>query len=204
MASWIDVSTTASPSITTVTDTSAAPEIADVAAATFPLACPPHSTPANIAAHIATHLSREQFADYIADDIRDVLVARDDEDAVIGYALLVHANPTDADVRTAVARSDDGAQALAEGRVTEVSKMYVLPDYHSSHVRASPAHALMGAALDAARTRGNTYAWLGVNSENERAQKYYRKMGFAQIGTKTFNMNGVVEHDHVMGRLIRQ
>ncbi|QRY63974.1 GNAT family N-acetyltransferase [Gordonia sp. PDNC005] len=189
--------------ITTVTDPSEAAEVAAVAAVTFPLACPPHSTPENIAAHIAAQLSETRFAEYIVDEARDVLVARDEEHRVVGYALLIHANPTDADVIAAISDAEGGEAALESESITEVSKMYVLPDHHASRGQARPSHALMEASLDAARERGSHFIWLGVNSENERAQKYYRKMGFAQIGTKTFNMNGVVEHDHVMGRLIR-
>ena len=177
--------------------------MAAVAAVTFPLACPPHSTPENIAAHIAAQLSETRFAEYIVDEARDVLVARDEEHRVVGYALLIHANPTDADVIAAISDAEGGEAALESESITEVSKMYVLPDHHASRGQARPSHALMEASLDAARERGSHFIWLGVNSENERAQKYYRKMGFAQIGTKTFNMNGVVEHDHVMGRLIR-
>lgn len=188
--------------IETVTDPTEAAEVAAVAAVTFPLACPPHSKPENITAHIAAHLSEAKFADYIADDTHEVLVARDDEGGVVGYALLVHANPADPDVIKAIGAAECGRDALESENVTEVSKMYVLPDHHASRGQARPSHALMEASLDAARSRGTHYVWLGVNSENERAQKYYRKMGFAQIGTKTFNMNGVVEHDHVMGRLI--
>jgi hypothetical protein len=37
------------------------PELADVAARTFPLACPPSVTPENIAAFIAENLSQARF-----------------------------------------------------------------------------------------------------------------------------------------------
>jgi hypothetical protein len=36
-------------------------ELADVAARTFPLACPPSATPDNVAAFIAANLSRDRF-----------------------------------------------------------------------------------------------------------------------------------------------
>ena len=54
------------------TDASA---LADLAAATFPLACPPDSDPDDIADFIATQLSRERFVEYLADD-RRVIVDR--------------------------------------------------------------------------------------------------------------------------------
>lgn len=53
-------------------------ELADVAAATFPLACPPSSTPENIAAFIAAQLSAERFGEYLRDPERAVFIAHDD------------------------------------------------------------------------------------------------------------------------------
>ncbi|MFT3715073.1 MAG: GNAT family N-acetyltransferase [Gordonia sp. (in: high G+C Gram-positive bacteria)] len=171
--------------IQTLTDPAQAEAVADVAAITFPLACPPHSRPENIAAHIATELSPDRFAAWIAADDHDVLVARDG-DALIGYTLIVYGLPADPDVAAVVP---------ADG-VAEISKMYVLPDHHGAGV----SHRLMEAALDAARRHGATTAWLGVNDENDRAVAYYRKMGFEIVGDKSFDMNGVIEHDHVMAR----
>ncbi|MEZ5211455.1 N-acetyltransferase [Gordonia sp. (in: high G+C Gram-positive bacteria)] len=181
------------PVIESVTDPALAPEIADVAAATFPLACPPHSTADDVAAHIADHLAAQHFSSWITDAHHEVIVARaGSRGAVIGYALLVHAASTDDDVRAAV----------PGGPITEISKMYVLPEHHGSADPdgTPPAHLLMTAALDAARARGSATAWLGVNQLNARAQRYYRKMGFAVAGTKSFTLNGTVEHDYVMVR----
>ncbi|HET7667325.1 MAG TPA: GNAT family N-acetyltransferase, partial [Mycobacterium sp.] len=42
------------------------PELADVAAHTFPLACPPSVTVENIAAFIDENLSEARFLDYLA------------------------------------------------------------------------------------------------------------------------------------------
>lgn len=187
--------------IETVTDPGLAPAIADVAASTFPLACPPHSTPENIAAHIEQVLSAARFAEYLADPRKQVLVARTGAGGpIVGYALLVHDLPADPDVRAAVDAFPAGAAAVANGTVAEISKMYVLPEHHAVHSRLRPSHALMNAAVDAARDRGATLVWLGVHSGNERAKRYYAKMGFRQIGTKSFNMNGAIEHDFVLAR----
>ncbi|MBM7367771.1 GNAT family N-acetyltransferase [Gordonia hydrophobica] len=189
--------------VETVTDPSLAEAVADVAAITFPLACPPHSTPENIAAHIAQQLSAERFAEYITDPVKQVLVARTRDAAIIGYSLLAHEVPTIDAVHAAVLAAPGGADAIAADTVTEISKMYVLPDHHAAHNQQRPAHVLMAAAIDAAADRGSTYIWLGVHSGNERAKKYYTKMGFTQIGTKSFNMNGAIEHDFVLGRSVQ-
>ncbi|EGD53947.1 GNAT family N-acetyltransferase [Gordonia neofelifaecis] len=187
--------------VETAVDPSLAPTIADVAAATFPLACPPHSTPENIAAHIEQVLSAERFSEYLTDPVKQVLIARlGPSGPIIGYALLVHDIPTDPDVFAAVDAAAAGSEAIANRTVTEISKMYVLPAHHAANNELRPSHALMSAAVDAARSRGATLIWLGVHSGNERAKKYYTKMGFRQIGTKTFDMNGAIEHDFVLAR----
>jgi ribosomal protein S18 acetylase RimI-like enzyme len=42
--------------------------------------------------------------------------------------------------------------------------------------------------------------WLGVNQENQRAQRFYAKHGFVVSGTKTFRLGEGVENDYVMVR----
>src|SRR4051812_36825906 len=75
--------------------------LARLAALTFPLACPPGSTPQDQQAFIAAVLSPERFAEYVADPQRVVLVAESD-DELVGYTMLVAGEPTDADVRSAL------------------------------------------------------------------------------------------------------
>ena len=77
------------------------PELADVAARTFPLACPPSVTPDNIAAFIDENLSEERLRDYLADPDRAMLAARDDG-RIVGYVMLIRGIPDDDDVQKAV------------------------------------------------------------------------------------------------------
>jgi ribosomal protein S18 acetylase RimI-like enzyme len=44
--------------------------------------------------------------------------------------------------------------------------------------------------------------WLGVNQSNYRAQTFYRKHGFAVVGTRTFPVGTVLENDFVMVRSV--
>jgi len=57
-------------------------------------------------------------------------------------------------------------------------------------------HASIGVAA-AAGARG---LWLGVNSQNARAIRFYEKSGFYKVGTKSFRLGDTVEHDFVMER----
>ena len=162
-----------------------APVLADVAAQTFALACPPHVTAHAIATFIADVLSRERFEDYLADADRDVFLAEDGV-APAGYAMLVHGEPADDDVRA----------ALTLRPTAELSKIYVLPDHHGAGASA----ALMAACLAAARDRGAAGVWLGVNQLNERAQRFYAKSGFVRRGTKRFLVGDRYEDDYVYER----
>lgn len=156
-------------------------ELAVVAARTFPLACPPSSTSENIAAFIAANLGTNNFEEYIRD--HRVLVARED-DLIVGYAMLVDGVAEDPEVQRAVTLRP----------AMQLSKMYVLPEFHQAGVAA----ALMTAALTEAAALGVTGVWLGVNQENERAQRFYAKHGFNRSGTKTFQVGEHLENDYVM------
>ncbi|VEG54168.1 N-acetyltransferase GCN5 [Mycolicibacterium aurum] len=160
-------------------------ELADVAARTFPLACPPSVGPDDVAAFITENLSRDRFADYLADPARIVLTAVDDG-RILGYAMMIRGVPDDPDV----------AAAVPDRPAVELSKMYVLPDSHGAGVAA----ALMAAVVQNAATLGAACVWLGVNQRNARAQRFYAKHGFTITGTKTFRLGGHIEADYVLVR----
>ena len=162
-------------------------ELAEVAAATFPLACPPSSPPDDVARFIVANLSRPRFADYLADPARTVLTAREDG-RILGYAILVRGLGDNPDV----------ARAVTTRPAMELSKVYVMADRHGTGVSAT----LMNAAVQCAAATGARCLWLGVNQENARAQRFYRKNGFDVAGTKTFQLGTHTEHDFVMVRLL--
>lgn len=172
------------PAVTTAI-TADLPELADVAAQTFPLACPPSVTQENVAVFIDENLTQAHFAGYLTDPDRLVLIARRDG-RMIGYAMLIRGVPDD----------DDVQRAVPVRPAVEISKMYVLPDHHG----AGGSAALMVEALKRAPALGAKCVWLGVNQHNERAQRFYAKHGFTVNGTKTFRLGTRIENDYVMVR----
>ncbi|TDO17393.1 N-acetyltransferase family protein [Mycolicibacterium sp. BK556] len=160
-------------------------ELAELAAATFPLACPPSVPPDDVAAFIAANLSRARFADYLADPSRTVLAARDGG-RIVGYAILVDGIGQDPDV----------AHAVTVRPAVELSKIYVLAASHGSGASA----ALMATAVERATAAGARCLWLGVNQKNERAQRFYAKHAFTVAGTKTFPMGAHIEQDFILVR----
>lgn len=156
-----------------------AAQLAELAAATFPLACPVSAQPADIQSFIDTNLSEARFAEYLADDTKAILV----NDGFLGYTLLIFQEPTDADV----------VATITNRPTAELSKCYVRAETHGSGL----AGELMQASLDLARSRGAASVWLGVNEENTKANRFYEKHGFAKVGTKRFKLGERWEHDFV-------
>jgi ribosomal protein S18 acetylase RimI-like enzyme len=163
-------------------------ELADVAAATFPLACSSSAAAEDIDAFIVATLSASRFGEYLADPDRVVLTATD-ADRIIGYTMLIRradVSGVDADVPPSVTPRP----------AVELSKMYVLPDWHGR----GAAGLLMQAGIAWAEAGGAGTVWLGVNQGNQRAQRFYRKHGFDTVGARTFRLGANLEDDFVMVR----
>jgi ribosomal protein S18 acetylase RimI-like enzyme len=58
----------------------------------------------------------------------------------------------------------------------------------------------MEAAVARAAEWGAQRVWLGVNQENQRAQRFYAKAGFTVTGTRSFRLGPHLENDYVMTR----
>lgn len=161
--------------------------LADLAAVTFPLACPPGASPDAIAEHVATQLSPDRFRAWATSAAHALLLVEAPAAGAqpLGYALLALGVPDDADV----------ADVVGHGESLELSKIYVHPDAQGTGVAAE----LVRAALDAASVLapGRTL-WLGTNGLNARAQAFYRKHGFAVMGERTYVVGGERHSDVVM------
>ncbi len=157
----------------------------EIAAITFPLACPAHLSAEAIGDFIAEHLSVDAFRAHLANPDHAVLVAVVD-DRLLGYALVKLGPPEDPDVRAAV----------PDGPWCELSKLYVHPDGHGS----GAARALLDAVEQEARQASAATLWLGVNQLNERANAFYAKQGLEVVGTRHFVVGGQVEADFVRAR----
>lgn len=156
--------------------------VAELAQATFPLACPADMGEDDIRDYIDGHLTTSHFAAHLADPDADVLVC-DDGGALLGYALVFHGD----------------AAAPAEGLGVTVSpasflsKCYVRPAAHGSGV----AKRLLDAAAASASARGAAGVWLNVNYENFRAMRFYEKHGWRHVGFTEFKVGQRLHRDPV-------
>ena len=184
------LSTQPSPALFSVRPASDADAAAlhDLAAATFPLACPPGTRQEDSDEFVATHLSVERMRDYLEDETRELLVAESPDSSLLGYTMLVFAEPTDPDV----------AAAIALRPTAELSKCYVAQAAHGAGV----GQALIDASVASAVVRGAASVWLGVNQLNGRANRFYERNGFALAGTKRFLVGVRLEDDFVRERVL--
>ncbi len=156
-------------------------DVADLAARTFPLACPAGALESDISEHVATHLSPQCFADHIADPQRQVAIAVVGGD-LVGYTMLSFDPP-----------APDIARQLSAAPTAELSKIYV----DAAHQGGGVARALMEHAIASVRAMGWAALWLGTHHANARAQRFYIKHGFVQVGTKRFRLGSQWEDDFV-------
>jgi len=153
-----------------------------LAAATFALACPPGTTEQSISSFVATHLSQAKFDQYLADAARDLVIVEADGTPV-GYSMLVAGDPADPDV----------ARVITLRPTVELSKVYLLAEAHGTGASAE----LMRRSIALAEARGAASVWLGVNQFNARANRFYEKNGFVNVGIKHFLVGDKLEDDFV-------
>lgn len=166
-----------------------APALAELAARTFPDACPPQLPAQAVRAFIAAELSEEAFARRLADPSRNRILLAEVEGAPAGYTLTL--------------LGDDALDEalLRKGRVDK-GDAYLSKCYADSTWRGSGlAGALLEEAVrDAAASSSAPRIVLGTNESNRRAQRFYRRHGFTKAGRRTFMVGGVANRDLVLVR----
>ncbi|MCW4456702.1 GNAT family N-acetyltransferase [Microbacterium sp. MPKO10] len=169
-------------------DASDAAELSALAVETFRLACPPDMAPEDIDAFTRENLSPERFESFLTDPTQ-VLLAAENDGALVGYTLLIDRPPSDPHVD----------EAVTARPAVELNKVYVRSRAHGS----GAAGALMRATLDTALTHGARGVWLGVNQLNSRAVRFYEKSGFSVVGTRRFKVGDRWCDDFVMQAVLR-
>ena len=113
---------------------------------------------------------------------------------------------TDPGVTTLLAHRDGRLVAFAQMRrhvpppgvsdatAIELRRFYVERPAQGTGV----AQLLMAAVFDAARGAGARHVWLGVWERTPRAQAFYRKCGFTDVGSQPFVLGSDHQNDRVM------
>jgi diamine N-acetyltransferase len=154
--------------------------LAAFAEATFRQAFAADNDPAHMDAYCREAFAPDLQRAQVLDDSIDTLIATTADGSFAAYAQL-----------------RPGAPAAGEAPdPIELWRFYVDANQHGRGL----AHDLMAATIDAARARGARTMWLGVWERNFRAQAFYRKFGFSEIGTHAFDLGDDRQTDLLMAR----
>ncbi len=139
---------------------------------------------ASILAHCRNQHAAAVYAKYLAEpESRAWLGIVQPGEAPVGYSLL-----TAPDLPLADLTADD----------IELKRIYLFSRFQGN----GRGQTLLEGPLEAARSMGKRRILLGVNAENAKAIAFYRKHGFAQVGTRTFQVGATLCHDLILGRAL--
>jgi len=140
---------------------------------------------ADILQHCQVQHATSKYAHWLADGLTRIWLAEAQPGAApVAYLVLTQpdlplADLTDADL--------------------EVKRVYALYRYQGCGL----GRRLMQAAEDEARRRGARRLLLGVYGGNADAIAFYRRLGYAQVGTRTFQVGANRYNDLILGLELR-
>jgi diamine N-acetyltransferase len=154
--------------------------LAELGARTFSDAFAADNRPEDIEAYLASAFTLSRLESELADPCSRFFLSEIDGEAV-GYAKL---------------HSGKVPECVTGPGPLEIARFYVVREWHGRGV----AQSLMQACIQAAREAGAGTLWLGVWERNVRAQAFYRKWGFRDVGAQAFLLGGDLQTDRVMER----
>ncbi len=93
-------------------------------------------------------------------------------------------------------RWDHTPACVVAKQAGEIQRLYVDRPWHGKGI----AHDLMAACLREIAARGCDVVWLGVWEKNWRAQAFYRKFGFTEVGDHVFMLGTDAQRDIILVR----
>jgi GNAT superfamily N-acetyltransferase len=138
----------------------------------------PKNAPDDLAHYMRQAFSLEQITDELAAPGSIFLIAEIDGKAA-GYAKLI------------IGSIEDGITAA---KPIELARLYS----HQEHLGKGVGQNLMDACFDLAKTHDHDVMWLGVWEYNPRAQRFYERNGFRQVGKHTFQLGSDPQTDLLM------
>lgn len=157
-----------------------AAELAELAARTFRETFAADNRPEDMALHIAHAYGTSQQGEELVDpDITTLLVEVHRE--LAGYAQV---------------RSGPAPKCVTVASPVELWRFYMAQPWHGRGI----AQALMDRVEVEARRSGAGTVWLGVWEHNERAKAFYRKCGFADVGSHAFMVGTDMQTDRILVR----
>ena len=155
-----------------------APLLAAVARHTFYQTFALLNEPSDMALHLERSYGITQQSAELTDPLVVTLLVEAGGE-VIGYAQV---------------REGEVPECVTGPKAIELWRFYVLRQWHGQGI----AQALMERVRAEAAARSATTLWLGVWDQNPRAQAFYRKCGFVDVGEHVFLFGTDPQRDRVM------
>lgn len=163
--------------------------VRELACETFPLACPSSVTAEDIAKHCEYQFNEERLRGHLTNLAHYLAVAEDTESGqLLSYLLLM-------------AGAEMDPEAYKKLRVRPslgIDKLYVREEHHGSGISS----VLMDHAVEQAANCGYSSLWLGTNSGNKRALRFYEKQGFDIVGPRIYYVGKTRNDDVVLEKLL--
>lgn len=156
--------------------------LAQLGARTFAETFAEDNSPEDMAAYMADSFSPERLTEELTDPLSVFFIA-EVEGRAAGYAKL---HPGEAP------EGVDGQKPI------ELVRLYVAQAWLGRGV----GPALMRRCIDEARGKGFQTIWLGVWERNRRAQAFYRKWDFHEVGEHIFQLGSDPQRDILMRRAV--
>ena len=154
--------------------------LAELGSRTFSETFAVDNTPENMAEYLAIAFNSAQQSAELSEPNTLFKIAETDGVAV-GYSML---------------RSGTPPKEITGGRTIELVRLYVSIESLGTGVGA----ALMKDCIDESLRRRFDTLWLGVWENNFRAQAFYRKWGFVEVGTHIFHLGDDPQRDFLLKR----
>jgi GNAT superfamily N-acetyltransferase len=156
--------------------------LAELGAQTFAETFAEDNSPEDMAAYLADSFNVERQTTELNDSLSIFFIA-DIDGRASGYAKL---------------HSGEVSGGVEGERPIELVRLYVSQEWLGRGV----GQALMQRCIDEARGMGFQTIWLGVWERNNRAQAFYRKWDFYEVGEHIFHLGSEPQRDIVMQRAV--
>jgi diamine N-acetyltransferase len=153
--------------------------VAKIGRETFYETWRPVNTEEDMQEYMSVSFDLEKIKKEIKDErVNTFLIAYADNE-IVGYAKL---------------RRDRSYPELEGKKALEVERIYVVKSFQDKKA----GKALMDRSIEIAKQENCVYIWLGVNTDNEKAIRFYKKYGFTIFGEKNFQLGNAVDTDYLM------
>ena len=156
--------------------------LASLASTTFRDTFAAENTPEDMALYMSNAFGEAVQGREIA-DLRHSIWFAVRAGEVAGYAML---------------RDGPAPDVIRDADAIEIARLYAAKQFVGAGIGA----ALMQRCLDESALRGRTTIWLGVWEHNARAIAFYRRWGFADVGTTDFMLGRDRQTDRIMARRV--